>query len=333
MAQRGTIGRIAAGSVGAALLAALSAVGPAWLIWAAALAAAVTAAIALKEWNAHPPMPDTPPAGEEEEGTNDGTMKLIRKLASAIDAADPSTRGRAYRVSHFAVRVGHRLGMATAQLRDLEYAALLHDIGRTAIHYDVLMKRGSLSESEQASVRTHPTVGYEILKDVPGLEHVAAIVHAHHEQPNGKGYPLGLTGDDIPMGSRIIMAVAAFDALTSDRPYRPGLAPEIAYEELRQHRGTMFFTDVVDALIELHTSGGIFLEFDEDELQLYATGVCSSKAVEGHIAASEMRSTWAEEDSTGGPAVDVPMELDLDKALTGASSASGASGASDRKAS
>jgi HD-GYP domain-containing protein (c-di-GMP phosphodiesterase class II) len=139
----------------------------------------------------------------------------------------------------------------------IEYAALLHDIGRTAIHLDIFTRPGTLSGEEREVLHTHPTIGRDIINRIPGLETAAAIVHAHHEQPDGRGYPQGLKGNSIPVGSRIIMVAAAFDAMTRERPYRRGLTPEAAYEELRRHVGTQFFGDVVEAYITLHTSGAL----------------------------------------------------------------------------
>src|SRR5206468_2063398 len=117
---------------------------------------------------------------------------------------------------------GH-LGVLDEQLEQLEYGALLHDIGRTAILHDVLLRPRALDSKEQAMQRTHPTIGYEIVKGVPFLEEAAEIVYAHHEQPDGRGYPRGLTAEQIPLGAQIIMVAAAYDAMTEDRPYRKGL--------------------------------------------------------------------------------------------------------------
>jgi HD-GYP domain-containing protein (c-di-GMP phosphodiesterase class II) len=161
------------------------------------------------------------------------------------------------------------MGLAPAELRDLEYAALLHDIGKTAIHYDILLKAGRLSERETESVRNHPEIGWRILKEIPVLQSAAEIVLAHHEQPDGKGYPKGLSGKSIPTAARIIMVVAAYDAMVSDRPYRTGLSSEDALQELRKCSGRMFFEDVVNELIELHKSGAIFAQPDEESGALF----------------------------------------------------------------
>jgi HD-GYP domain-containing protein (c-di-GMP phosphodiesterase class II) len=188
----------------------------------------------------------------------DAYAATIRTLASVIDASDPFARGRSERIARISVKLGARLGLPATELRDLEYAALLHDIGKTAIHYDILVKAGRLSERETESVRNHPEIGWRILKEIPILQNAADLVLAHHEQPDGKGYPNGLSGKAIPTGSRIIMAVAAYDAMISDRPYRTGLSSEDALQELRKCCGRMFFQEIVDELLELHKSGAIF---------------------------------------------------------------------------
>jgi HD-GYP domain-containing protein (c-di-GMP phosphodiesterase class II) len=214
----------------------------------------------------------------------DGYREILGILASSIDGTDPFTRGRAYRLSRFCLSVGNELRLSPLEMQNLEYAALLHDIGRTAIHYDIMYKPGKLNAKEREVVKNHPSVGYHILKGIPPLSAAADIIHAHHEQPDGKGYPHGLKGRDIPVASRIIMVAAAFDAMTSDRPYRAGLPPKKAYEELRDSKGTMFFPEVVEAFIKLHSSGEIFTDFSQDELNKYAVGEYSSRALEGHLA-------------------------------------------------
>jgi serine/threonine protein phosphatase PrpC len=210
-------------------------------------------------------------------------LETVRTLMSAIDAADPFTWGLSYRISKMSLRLGRHLGFSDRDLEELEYAALLHDIGRTAIKRDILLKPGRLTEPEQAALRTHPRVGWEILSRIHFFPGAAEIVHAHHEQPDGKGYPRGLRAGEIPAGSRVIMAVAAFDALTSDRPYRRGLSPDAAFEELLQHSGAQFFPEVVEALIHLYARGQLFEEFEPAMLTAYADGQGNSRAIEQHL--------------------------------------------------
>jgi HD-GYP domain-containing protein (c-di-GMP phosphodiesterase class II) len=208
----------------------------------------------------------TPQAGMPDHVSAEAYLETIRMLAAALDAVDPFTRGRSYRVSRFCRAVGRRLDLSSRELRDLEFAALLHDIGRVAILHDVLLKPAALSQADRVAVHTHPEVGYDILRRVPELVGAAALVRAHHEQPDGCGYPQGLSGNEIPLGSRVLAILASFDAMTTDRPYRRGRSCEEAYEELRAHSGTMFDAAIVGLVVSLHQSGELFEDFERDNL-------------------------------------------------------------------
>jgi len=207
-----------------------------------------------------------PRNGSHEAVSSDEYLETIRMLAAAIDAVDPFTRGRSYRVSRFCRAVARRLEMSRADSLDLEFAALLHDIGRVAILHDVLMKPAALSHADRAAVHTHPEVGYQILRRVPALRGAAALVRAHHEQPDGRGYPQGLSGEEIPLGSRVLSVIASFDAMTTDRPYRRGRSCEEAYDELRAHAGSMFDSKLVHLVVALHQTGELFEDFEPDNL-------------------------------------------------------------------
>src|SRR5262245_39005252 len=185
----------------------------------------------------------------------DPTQTLIRTvdtLSRVIDAADPHTRGRSLRIARYAVRVARELGTPESKLADIELGALLHDIGRSAILNDVVQTPRALDAGERAIVQTHPTIGWEMLRDIPGLQACAEIVYTHHEPPDGKGYPRQLSAEKIPLGARVVMVCAAYDAMTEERPYRHGLPPQAACDELKRHAGTQFFPEVVDAFVRLH---------------------------------------------------------------------------------
>jgi HD-GYP domain-containing protein (c-di-GMP phosphodiesterase class II) len=211
-------------------------------------------------------------------------LETVRMLAAAIDTGDPFALGRSYRVAQFCLRVGAHLKLSADRLRTLELAALLHDIGRTAIHRDVLLKPGRLDAAEREAVRTHPQIGYEILRGIEPLRRAAEIVRAHHEQPDGRGYPSGLAASQIPLESSIISAVAAFEAMTCDRPYRRALSAAEALEEMREHAGRQFRAEVVEALQGLHESGDLYAGMDLVSLERYSSGRCVSRAVEEHLA-------------------------------------------------
>ena len=193
-------------------------------------------------------------------------LLTVRALTEVMDAADPHTRGRSQRIAHFSVRIARELGVPDSKLHEIELGALLHDLGRTAILNDVVQTPRTLDAREFAVVQTHPTIGWQILKDIPGLDAVAEIVYSHHERPDGKGYPRQLLPPLVPLGAQIVMVCAAYDAMTEERPYRHGLPPSHACEELRRHRGTQFFPDVVDAFVRLHETGRLWDEFTREQM-------------------------------------------------------------------
>ena len=212
-----------------------------------------------------------------------GHVEAVRTLVAAIDAADFLTRGQAERIARMSVQVARRLGLSSGEIEELEYAALLHEVGRTAIQRDLMLKAGVLSNQEQVLMRTHPRLGSETVQRFGFFPAAARLVLAHHEQPDGRGYPNGWRAEEIPLGSRILMATAAFDAITSDRPYRPGLAPDAAVQQLLALAGHQFFTDVVEALIDLYTSGELFAAFTPAELEIYARGDGGSRLLQEHL--------------------------------------------------
>jgi putative nucleotidyltransferase with HDIG domain len=196
---------------------------------------------------------------------NQTLIRTVDTLTRVIDAADPHTRGRSLRIARYAVRVARELGALESQLADIEVGALLHDVGRSAILNDVVQTPRALDAGERAIVQTHPTIGWEMLKEIPGLAAVAEIVYTHHERPDGKGYPRQLPAGKIPLGARLVMVCAAYDAMTEDRPYRRGLSPQSACEELRRHSGTQFFPEVVEAFVRLHENGRLWEGFTREE--------------------------------------------------------------------
>jgi len=211
-----------------------------------------------------------------------GNLAMLRTLMYAVDAEEPYTRGLSYRVSKISARIARHLGLSPEEVESVEYAALLHDIGRIAIKRDILARSGGLSREELVEVRAHPRIGYHIAADLGLRPDVSRIILNHHEQPDGKGYPRGVLGAQIPAGSRIIMAVAAFDAMTSDRPYRRGMSPQEACEELLEHAGSQFFPEVVQAIVDLYETGELFQDLD-DELTRTMGEEGLSRAVEEYL--------------------------------------------------
>jgi putative nucleotidyltransferase with HDIG domain len=172
----------------------------------------------------------------------------IRALAAALDARDPYTAGHSDRVSVLSVAVGRSLRLPAEDLEVLRLGALLHDIGKIGVPDDVLRKPGALTAAEWETIRQHPLLGARILRQVPFLAPHIPIVELHHERPDGRGYPYGLSSEDIPLAARIVHVADAFDAMTSARAYRGTRSTDAAIRELRRCSGTEFHTDIVAAL-------------------------------------------------------------------------------------
>jgi putative nucleotidyltransferase with HDIG domain len=176
-------------------------------------------------------------------------------LAAALEAKDSYTADHAGSIAVLAVEVGREFGLDDEALRDLRYGAIFHDIGKIAIPDAVLNKPGPLTEGEWEIIKRHPIVGEKILAPVPFLEQVRRIVRHDHERWDGKGYPDGLRGRQIPIGARIVLVVDAFHSMTSDRPYRQAMSEESARLELRANAGTQFDPDVVEAALRVLDRG------------------------------------------------------------------------------
>jgi len=176
------------------------------------------------------------------------TLEIVQSLVNTIEAKDPYTRGHSQRVTRLALAAAQELGLPPRDMEVLRQAAMLHDIGKIAVRHEVLHKPSSLDPAEIDLVRQHPLTGARILEPLSWLEDVAQVVLQHHERPDGKGYPLGIGGEDLRMESRILAVADAYDAMTSDRPYRRGLGRDEALAELRRGAGTQFDPAAVEAL-------------------------------------------------------------------------------------
>ena len=180
---------------------------------------------------------------------------VAEALAAALEAKDGYTAGHARWIAELGVEVGRELDLQEDELNDLRYGAIFHDIGKIAIPDAILNKAGPLTEVEFEQIKTHPIVGEQILAPVPFLADVRRIVRHDHERWDGTGYPDGLRGPQIPLGSRIVLVVDAFHAMISDRPYRSAMPVADAYEELRAHAGSQFDPAVVEALLAVLQRG------------------------------------------------------------------------------
>jgi HD-GYP domain-containing protein (c-di-GMP phosphodiesterase class II) len=177
-------------------------------------------------------------------------LETITALANAVEARDHLTGDHVERVRSMSVRLGHILKLDREALRQLEFGAVLHDVGKIGLPDAILGKPGPLSSSEIPIMQEHPLIGRRILEGVSFLHPALPAVEAHHERWDGTGYPHGLSAENIPIAGRIVAVVDAFDAMTSDRPYRLALSVETAKAILLAGRGTQFDPVVVDAFLE-----------------------------------------------------------------------------------
>src|SRR5688572_15925787 len=193
-------------------------------------------------------------AQQHVEQLNELYMSTIETLAMAVDAKDQITHGHIRRVQVYAVELAKRLGVTDGtQLQAIEAAALLHDMGKLAIPEHILNKPGKLTPVEFEKMKRHADIGADLLSSIKFPGPVVPIVRHHHENWDGRGYPTGISGTDIPLGARILSVVDCFDALNSDRPYRPRLEPEEAFEILMARRGSMYDPLVVDMFISAYS--------------------------------------------------------------------------------
>ncbi len=177
--------------------------------------------------------------------------QMIAALAGAIEARDSYTYGHSRQVTRYAVRLAMELGLSDQDIERIRYAGLLHDIGKIGVRDDVLLKPGALSPEEFAQMRLHPQIGVRILEQIRGLRDILPIIAAHHERVDGNGYPLGLRGEEIPLGARILAVADAFEALTADRAYRPAMDPEQALQVIQRGSGRHWDAAVVEAFVRL----------------------------------------------------------------------------------
>jgi putative two-component system response regulator len=175
----------------------------------------------------------------------------ISAITEALDAKDHYTFGRSKRVTFYALKTGEALNLSDTELSELELAGLLHDIGMIGVPENILNKPGNLSMDEFNEVKKHVVTGVKILEEIKQLRSVIRIVSFHHEKFDGKGYPYGLTGDDIPLEAQVIAIADAYDGMTSDRAYRKGLPHEYAIEEIKKGSGTQFSPKVVEAFLKI----------------------------------------------------------------------------------
>ena len=178
--------------------------------------------------------------------------QALNVLIKTLEAKDKYTLGHSRRVAHYVMIIARNIPQAKNILHEIELAALLHDIGKIGTPLEILNKPSGLTDEEFDIIKLHPIHSFEILREVTALKNVALWVRSHQERIDGMGYPDGLRADNIPLPSRIIAVADAFDAMTSDRPYRRAMTPQLAYAELRRCAGSQFDEKIVDIFINAH---------------------------------------------------------------------------------
>ncbi|MBI5100259.1 MAG: HD-GYP domain-containing protein [Nitrospirae bacterium] len=177
--------------------------------------------------------------------------ELIAAFANAIDAKSHWTMGHSERVSSYALSTAAEMGVAESDCWTLRIASLLHDVGKIGTYDVILDKPGPLTKEEWQLIKMHPNKGESILKPIKQLQGVLPIIRYHHERVDGKGYPDGLSGDELPLLAKILCLADSYDAMTADRPYKKGLDKEIAFEEIRKKTGAQFDPEVVKAFFSV----------------------------------------------------------------------------------
>ncbi len=179
------------------------------------------------------------------------TLTALDGLLAALDLRDPETQWHSRRVSLYARRLAVQVGLTGEALRDVEWGALLHDIGKIGVRDAVLLKAAPLDETEWREMRRHPALGYGILSTIPFLVGAREVVYTHHERWDGAGYPQRLRTTGIPIGARVFAIVDCYDAITSDRPYRRARDYAAARDEIVRCAGTQFDPELVDAFLAI----------------------------------------------------------------------------------
>lgn len=200
-------------------------------------------------------------------------FNTVSAISNALEAKDSYTYGHSYRVTFYSIKIGEILGLDSQQLSFLEFAGLLHDIGKIGVPELILNKPGRLTDEEYRVICRHPVRGGQILSRLKNMQYVVDCVVHHHERFDGTGHPDQLKGQSIPLGARILAVADSYDAMTSDRPYRKGMPHEVAVEELHRCSNTQFDPAIVHAFLQTDTGmTGKIPEIEKDKplTQVYA---------------------------------------------------------------
>lgn len=189
-------------------------------------------------------------------------LQAVLALARAVDARDHFTGAHSQRLATWAVAMAQELRCSSAEIQDIHYASLLHDVGKIAVPDAILNKMGELTEKEWMVMKSHPTVGAEIIMPIQKMQRILPTIQYHHERYDGEGYPSGLSGEDIPLGARILKVVDVYGAVTEDRPYRSAHSHEEAITILKQGVKTEFDPKMVTIFLQLLARKAIHTAYD-----------------------------------------------------------------------
>ena len=178
-------------------------------------------------------------------------LDMIQTLRYTVEAKDPYTRGHSDRVSEYSVLIGEKMGLSEENIKTLRVGGLFHDIGKIGIPDSILLKTDKLSDDEYSEIKNHPTIGAHILGAASIFKNIIPIVKHHHERFDGRGYPSGLKGDEIPFLARITAVADTFDAMTSKRSYRNALDLQFVKEEIQRCKGTQFDPQIADVFLDI----------------------------------------------------------------------------------
>lgn len=184
-------------------------------------------------------------------------LKTIRGFATAVEAKDKYTLGHSENVMKYTVVIARHLNLPESEIEQIMYAGLLHDVGKIGVDESILNKPGRLTPEEFDEIKKHPVLGCRILSDVPFFDSLIPLIRHHHEFYNGNGYPDGLANGQIPYGARILSVADAFEAMTSNRPYRKAMPLEVALNIIKEEKGKQFDPDIVEAFLEVIEAGSI----------------------------------------------------------------------------
>ncbi|HUM76350.1 MAG TPA: HD-GYP domain-containing protein, partial [Fervidobacterium sp.] len=182
---------------------------------------------------------------------------MILTMIRILEYHDTYTKGHSKNVATIASLIAEKLGLNDELIRKTYWAALVHDVGKIVVPSSILNKESKLTIEEFEVIKKHPVYGHDFLSTSPELRDLARYVFHHHERWDGKGYPAGISGEEIPLISRIIMVADSWDAMRSDRPYRKGLSKEKATEEILKHSGAQFDPNIAKVFIKMLTDGEI----------------------------------------------------------------------------